>query len=346
MKELDFHPNSLARSLASGLCGAIGVVVDARDAEAFSNFFFSRSLFAIEQVAQEKGYQVIIANGAQSKGKTIENLMKERKVDGLILPPTTVNSSLMETIGDFPYVVLGTPDTLRGDTCWVDNNNEQGSDLAVRHLQDQGYQRIAYLGGNQKRGFTIRRVRGYKKAITGEELVIPTDGTTENAYSAALEILEQKDHPDAFVCNDNMAAFGLLKACKKLKINIPSDVGIPSGTKIVGNWAFSACSHLKSVSIPDGVTELGDGAFFNCTGLKKIDIPEGVTSIGVRCFYMKDGSATITIPDSVSYIAEDAFAIHDGKQYRPNLNLTLIVGKNTYAEKFCESAGLKYQYRD
>ena len=159
MKELDFHPNSLARSLASGLCGAIGVVVDARDAEAFSNFFFSRSLFAIEQVAQEKGYQVIIANGAQSKGKTIENLMKERKVDGLILPPTTVSSSLMETIGDFPYVVLGTPDTLRGDTCWVDNNNEQGSDLAVRHLQDQGYQRIAYLGGNQKRGFTIRRVR-------------------------------------------------------------------------------------------------------------------------------------------------------------------------------------------
>ena len=225
MKELDFHPNSLARSLASGLCGAIGVVVDARDAEAFSNFFFSRSLFAIEQVAQEKGYQVIIANGAQSRGRTIESLMKERKVDGLILPPTTVSPALMETIGDFPYVVLGTPDTLRGDTCWVDNNNEQGADLAVRHLQEQGYQRIAYLGGNQKRGFTIRRVRGYKKAITGEEMVIPTDGTSENAYAAAMEILEKQDHPDGFVCNDNMAAFGLLKACRQLKISVPAEVG-------------------------------------------------------------------------------------------------------------------------
>ena len=41
-----------------------------------------------------------------------------------------------------------------------------------------------------------------------------------------MEILEQKDHPDAFVCNDNMAAFGLLKACRKLKISIPSEVGI------------------------------------------------------------------------------------------------------------------------
>ena len=34
MQELDYHPNSLARSLANGQSGAIGVVVDAKDAEA------------------------------------------------------------------------------------------------------------------------------------------------------------------------------------------------------------------------------------------------------------------------------------------------------------------------
>ena len=83
-------------------------------------------------------------------------------MDGLILPPTTVKPTLMETIGDFPYVVLGTPDTLRSETCWVDNNNEQGAEMAVRHLQKQGYQCIAYLGGHQKRGFTKRRIRGYQ----------------------------------------------------------------------------------------------------------------------------------------------------------------------------------------
>lgn len=226
MRELDYHPNSLARSLASGLSGAIGVVVDARDAEAFSNVFFSRSLFAIEKVAQARGYQVIIANGAQSRGGTIENLMKEHKVDGLILPPTTVKPSLMATIGDFPYVVLGTPDTLRSDTCWVDNNNEQGAEMAVRHLQGMGYQQIAYLGGYQKRGFTKRRVRGYQNANTGKENILATDGTSENAYGVALEALQQEGRPDAFVCNDNLAAFGLLKACRELQIQVPSQVGI------------------------------------------------------------------------------------------------------------------------
>ena len=215
MRELDYHPNSLARSLASGLSGAIGVVVNARDAEAFSNVFFSRSLFAIEQAAQARGYQVIIANGAQSRGGTIEALMKEHKVDGLILPPTTVKPALMETIGDF-----------RSETCWVDNNNEQGAEMAVRHLQKQGYQCIAYLGGHQKRGFTKRRIRGYQNANNGTETILTTDGTAENAYTLAFDALKTTDHPDAFVCNDNLAAFGLLKACKELHLSVPQEIGI------------------------------------------------------------------------------------------------------------------------
>ena len=226
MRELDYHPNSLARSLASGLSGAIGVVVNAKDAEAFSNVFFSRSLFAIEKAAQARGYHVLIANGAQSRGSAIENLMKEHKVDGLILPPTTVKHALMETIGDFPYVVLGTPDTLRSETCWVDNNNEQGAKMAVQHLQSQGYQRIAYLGGHMTRGFTKRRIRGYQSANNGKDTVLTTDGTSENAYALAADILNKADHPDAFVCNDNLAAFGLLKVCKELHLSVPQNIGI------------------------------------------------------------------------------------------------------------------------
>lgn len=226
MRELDYHPNSLARSLASGLSGAIGVVVDAQDADAFSNVFFSRSLFAIEQAAQKRGYQVLIANGAKSHGGTVETLIKEHKVDGLILPPSTVRPAMMELIGSFPYVVLGMPDTLSRDTCWVDNNNEQGAELAARHLLDRGYHHLAYLGGDQKRGFTKRRVRGFMKIAGSHADVCPTDGTVENAYTAAVGLLKAESRPDAFVCNDNLSAFGLLRACGALKLRVPDDLGI------------------------------------------------------------------------------------------------------------------------
>lgn len=228
MKQLDYHPNSVARSLASGMSGAIGVVVDAEDVDAFSNVFFSRSLFAIEQVAQSLGHNVIIANGGKHAADAIEALMLERKVDGLILPPSTVKPSLLAKIGDFPYVVLGQPDSAKQDASWVDNNNEQGAELAVQHLLSKGYRRVAYIGGMQKAGFVKRRVGGYRNALPKgcEPAVFPTDGTPEDAYRVAVALLAEKNAPDAVLCNDNLVAFGFLRACKECGVEVPSRLGI------------------------------------------------------------------------------------------------------------------------
>ena len=58
------------------------------------------------------------------------------------------------------------------------------------------------------------------------ETILNTDGTAENAYTLAFDALKTDDHPDAFVCNDNLAAFGLLKACKELHLSVPQEIGI------------------------------------------------------------------------------------------------------------------------
>ncbi len=230
MQQLDYHPNSVARSLASGLSGAIGVVMDAHDANAFSNEFFSRSLFAIEQVAQAKGYNVIIANSAKRAGgvSSIENLMLERKVDGLILPPSTVKPTLLKKVDAFPYVVLGQPDIARQGTCWVDVNNEQGSALAVEHLYKQGYSRIAYLGGDGGTGFVKRRIKGYRSALKPNDtlVIFPTDGSTEQAARYTADALALPQPPDAFLCNDNITAFGALQALKTAGRKVPEEIGV------------------------------------------------------------------------------------------------------------------------
>lgn len=230
MQQLDYHPNSVARSLASGLSGAIGVVMDAQDANAFSNEYFSRSLFAIEQVAQAMGYNVIIANSAKRAigSASIEDLMLERKVDGLILPPSTVKPALLKKVGEFPYVVLGQPDMARQGACWVDVNNEQGASLAVEHLYSQGYVHIAYIGGDEGIGFVKRRLKGYHGALKAGRpaMVYSTDGTTEEAGRAAQEAMQATEKPDAFLCNDNLTAFGALKAIKTAGWRVPTQIGL------------------------------------------------------------------------------------------------------------------------
>lgn len=229
IEKLDYHPNSLARSLASGQAGAIGLVLDAQDIGAFQNPFFSASQFAIEQYAQAHGYHVIVADGSGKSYKAVENLVLECKVDGLIMPPSTGHPELLKRLEAFPYVFLGQPDDDIDNTNWVDIDNENSAINAVEHLILKGYRRIAYLGGSQcpDAGFIMRRQKGFLKAIPKDEphWLLATDGTPENACEAALQCLKNVQHPDAFLLDDNMAGIGLIKACRELGLQIPRDIG-------------------------------------------------------------------------------------------------------------------------
>lgn len=231
-KQLNYHPNSMARSLASGLAGAIGFMLNAQDELAFHNAFFSSSQFAVEKVAQAHHCHVIIINGGAAAEEAVKSMILERRVDGLILPPSAANLSLLSTLEDFPYVLLGQPGILEQRTYWVDIDNAQGAETAVRHLLDKGYASVAYLGCDKKNDgpldFIQRRVTGYERALPqgARSLLFPTDGTPEDAYRVALSALREANRPQAFVCNDNLSAFGLLRAAREAGVSVPQSLGI------------------------------------------------------------------------------------------------------------------------
>ena len=234
MEEMDYHPNSVARSLANGSSGAIGLAVDAHDNQAFANMFFSRSMLAIEKVAQANGFNVIISNNLEEKWKSspIEKLMLERKVDGLILPPSMLTPKLIARMAqlDFPFVILGEPNHSLPGASWVDVNNTQGGEAAVAHLLDMGYQKIGYLGGSESQRFVKNRIKGYRRALEARGIskswVIQTDGSAEESEALSGRLMESGDRPDAFLCNDNITAYGLIKAAKEMRLCVPRDIGI------------------------------------------------------------------------------------------------------------------------
>lgn len=229
MKQLNYHPNSVARNLASGCSATIGLVLDAEDESAYRNPFFQSSQHAIVQAAQEQGYDVLIVNGGRHALHAAEGLALEKKVDGLIVPPSAASPALHDSLGAFPHVFLGQPNQEMPAGCWVDVDNLQGAQTAVVHLLDRGYRKIAYLGGtpNAGMGFIHRRLTGYRNAIDGlhAPIVLATDGTPQSAKKAALTALHMSDRPDAFLCDDNLSAFGLLQAAEEAGLRVPMDVG-------------------------------------------------------------------------------------------------------------------------
>ena len=112
------------------------------------------------------------------------------------------------------------------------------------------------------------------------------------------------------------------------KSSISGGYTIKSGTKCIGEYAFSGCSGLTSITIPNsvtsigewafgrelvsvtienGMTSIGNRAFSGCRGLTSITIPDSVTSIGDYAFDGCTGLTSITIPDSVTSIGRAAF---------------------------------------
>lgn len=87
-----------------------------------------------------------------------------------------------------------------------------------------------------------------------------------------------------------------------------TDVIIPSGIKIIGNYAFYHNLNIKSVTIPDSVSVIGDEVFCYCKNLESVNIPDSVTKIGYWAFYSCSALKEITIPDSVIEIGYRAFA--------------------------------------
>lgn len=228
MAQLDYHPNSQARSLASGQSGSIGLVMDAGDGAAFNNAFFAVSQYAIEQVAQAHGYHLLIANGGAHSAQDVAALMLEKKADGLVLTAAAASEEVLRRIGSFPHVILGRPEEAGLSESWVDIDNRAGAEMAAKHLLGRGYRRIAYLGGDLtgSMGFIRRRLLGYLSALPCPPVLLPTDSAPDSAYCAARSALREKERPDAFLCDDNLAAFGLLRAVREAGLCVPKDIGV------------------------------------------------------------------------------------------------------------------------
>ncbi len=235
MAELNYHPNSLARSFVNGLTYCVGLVIDARDENTFANAFFNRSVFAIEKVMQEYGYSIIITNDRKKKdNSTVENLMLEKKVDGLILPSSVIRPELIKELNkvEFPFVIMGEPKRYKESTSWIDVDNELGSFTAVEHLIEQGYTRIALVTEQTNTVFAQKRLAGYTSCLKRhniqpkQEFILEYGKNIDIDNKNLEELALSSNHPDAYLCGNNIIAFNVLKTLKNINYKIPDDIGI------------------------------------------------------------------------------------------------------------------------
>src|ERR1700732_444094 len=200
-----------------------------------SNPFFAEIIPAIEERLGIEGFVVFVGNTSEDRKKEERLLAKIREFppDGILICPALgdVESSAgaPALAGRLPIVAFArrAPGL---DYAGVDN--AQGAQLAVEHLYQLGYHRIAFIGGSPNSSASQERVEGYQRALTRSglqfdpHLVFPSAPTRRGGYDCVQRLLRIEDRPTAALCFNDVVALGLIEAIQLAGLKVGADFGV------------------------------------------------------------------------------------------------------------------------
>lgn len=230
--ELDYQPNQLAQNLVKSHTHTIGIVVPE-----FHTPFFPGVIVGAQRVLQKAGYNLMIMQSGESYETEVANtkVLLANRVDGLLVSMSheTNNYDHFRTFEKREIPVVYFNRVVEGlGTHKVVADDYQGAFAAVEHLIQNGYRRIAHLGGPPNLLISQERARGYREALKKHsfpvvpELMINSDFTAQKAAIYARHLLDLPEPPDAiFAVNDPTAIEVLILANSK-GIRVPEELGV------------------------------------------------------------------------------------------------------------------------
>ena len=255
MKDLDYRPNVLARSLRVGRTRTIGLIIPDN-----SNLFFAEIARTIEDIGYQHGYSVILCNsdGKPEKQQRYIQTLVDKKVDGIIFMSSGESADdLQQLVDNNIEVVAVDRDVPRPCTDTVLLDNESAGYQATQHLIELGHRRIACISGPSELTSSAQRVVGYRRAMreAGLELnpayLVTGDFQIEGGETGIIQLMGIMPRPSAvFVCND-MMAIGAIRGALQLGIKVPGDLSLVGFDDIALARAMSPALTTMAQPVPD-----------------------------------------------------------------------------------------------
>lgn len=230
-RRLGYEPDEVARSLRTGSSGVVGLLVSD-----FANPLWARVITAVEAELQAAGHALLLANthGDAKREKSLIELFRGRRVDGLILGPCETESPqlLEELEKHLPVVALDRDFGPGGTGVHVDHYH--GALQAARYLLNLGHIRIALLTPASVLRPGRERIAGFEEAYRERglkplpKLVRAERTAMDFAFSEALALLSMAEPPTAFICLGTRILAGVLQALRHAGRAVPADVSIVS----------------------------------------------------------------------------------------------------------------------
>jgi LacI family transcriptional regulator len=230
VKQLNYLPNTHARTLVSGRSRLLGIIV-----ENISNPFFPDLIQSFEEIAVAAGYEILVSstNSDPEVLAQCARRMLERKVDGVAVMTFGEEEPVLDQLvhRGVPIVLAEFKlDDPKASTILLDYNT--GIRAAVQHLARLGHRNIAFLAGPHSLHSAITREDDFRDAIEAARLpleknwIIECDHTLKGGVTGFERLRKLGDSPTAIVCSNDMTAIGVLRAASAAGLRVPQDLSV------------------------------------------------------------------------------------------------------------------------
>lgn len=221
-RDLGYSPNRVARSLARGRTGTIGLFVPD-----VANPFFAPLIKGVQSQARRQEYSVLLAESDEQPEDEFDIVMDmAAQVDGLVLgAPRMPDEQLRRVLDTVPAILVNrdlpaAPGRVLSGT--------EGFTQAVEHLAALGHQRIGYVAGpTVTYSNSIRRAALADAAAKYDIDLVelgPVVPRFESGVRAADSILLSK--VTAVVTYNDLVALGLMSQLHHRGVRIPADISV------------------------------------------------------------------------------------------------------------------------
>ena len=230
--DLGYVFDSTAATLRTQKTGFVAVTIPS-----LNNANFAETVAGLTDALEKHDLQVLLSAtnyDTLNEEAAIEQLLR-RRPEAIVVTGgshTARARKLLQTAGIPVIETWDLPDTPIDHV--VGFSNAACMEGMVNHLTEQGYSRIAFIGGDataDTRGADRRAsfVRAMERAGRSSRRLIeggaPPISMREGAVAMA-RLLQEHPDTDAVICVSDLSAFGALSECQRMGLSVPQDIAI------------------------------------------------------------------------------------------------------------------------
>ncbi len=243
IEQLGYTPNRAARQLKTGQSSTLGLLLPT-----VVNPYFAELVVAIDSVAQENGFHVILCNTQRHAQREIDMVLEllASGVKGILASSVLQNTKTMKTLIKrgvaFVLFEAQTRTSSMDQVDIVSMDNEATTRKAVDYLASLGHRSIAYVTATPLTPHRQLRMDGYTAAMRDHSLDTPyilKDEDIAASFSphndrylaqfgqkAACHLIKQTPRPTAVITLNDQVALGMMFSFIEHGLKIPEDISI------------------------------------------------------------------------------------------------------------------------